>query len=727
MEVHNLLTRQYHHDSDPNTFHSQTSRYRSSRASGNSQGHGTPSVAIKSEISNYDTRERIQGMSSSCSSSLSAIMPAKQITFELLLPELPQQRARLPMRVNIFPHDTTDSIIATVKNFYGLYEGKGVCFEDRDGNTLIARYENFQHSMVVYVRIIYESANTRRASQSPQVDARSPKKRRLDEPIQFAPPAVGFSSSRPASRSAFKRSTSPSPVQNRRSASTTATTNGKISSRTINKSRHSTSFESGIDYSRDPANCFSDSDGGSASVTSSRRERNDQLVSAEISTDNILEGGRRTQTKFDSSVSLPARLTIAHLIFLQELPLFVPPQIPITASTSSISPQRRIINNNNGASPFSLSNAHNMMYGPPLPSPQSYGGTEGSSLPASKTVGQFVMPSSHPPGPQLRARGATQYQPGRQATNGLILPTPDPTVGSVISDEDVALQLMRLGEASNFSTHGRTSTSTVDDTLSGKAELASSIEGSDEETDLERKIKPPHIISRSRSSVHGDARTNPTVSSGRRDELRYREINDEWDKNFKGNSEEMLQNILDGPSSTRGRGMEQNFDNLGSSKKPQIPKRKNSAKSGKSRASTGKVQQKGVTTPQVPQSPNVSVHSRKPSISSMTAQSPMRPDEEDLSSKPRCQRCRKSKKGCDRQRPCQRCKDAGIGIDGCVSEDEGNGRKGRYGRHMGVPVKKSSTETLQSAQSPTTNVFAFYKTDTLSVASAEDKNKKRKK
>ncbi|MBS4487095.1 hypothetical protein, partial [Cronobacter sakazakii] len=49
---------------------------------------------------------------------------------------------------------------------------------------------------------------------------------------------------------------------------------------------------------------------------------------------------------------------------------------------------------------------------------------------------------------------------------------------------------------------------------------------------------------------------------------------------------------------------------------------------------------------------------------------------------------RKSKKGCDRQRPCQRCKDAGIGIEGCVSEDEGNGRKGRFGRHMGVAVKK---------------------------------------
>jgi hypothetical protein len=38
--------------------------------------------------------------------------------------------------------------------------------------------------------------------------------------------------------------------------------------------------------------------------------------------------------------------------------------------------------------------------------------------------------------------------------------------------------------------------------------------------------------------------------------------------------------------------------------------------------------------------------------------------------KPRCLRCLKSKKGCDRQRPCARCKEAGIGSDGCIPEAE---------------------------------------------------------
>jgi hypothetical protein len=34
--------------------------------------------------------------------------------------------------------------------------------------------------------------------------------------------------------------------------------------------------------------------------------------------------------------------------------------------------------------------------------------------------------------------------------------------------------------------------------------------------------------------------------------------------------------------------------------------------------------------------------------------------------KPRCQRCRKLHRGCDRERPCGRCDNAGIGFDGCI-------------------------------------------------------------
>ena len=43
----------------------------------------------------------------------------------------------------------------------------------------------------------------------------------------------------------------------------------------------------------------------------------------------------------------------------------------------------------------------------------------------------------------------------------------------------------------------------------------------------------------------------------------------------------------------------------------------------------------------------------------------------------RCTRCKKSKKGCDRQRPCGRCADAN---EDCVTEDESTGRRGRTSR-----------------------------------------------
>lgn len=39
-------------------------------------------------------------------------------------------------------------------------------------------------------------------------------------------------------------------------------------------------------------------------------------------------------------------------------------------------------------------------------------------------------------------------------------------------------------------------------------------------------------------------------------------------------------------------------------------------------------------------------------------------------SRTRCLRCKEKKKGCDRQRPCGRCVRAGVGIEGCVVDDE---------------------------------------------------------
>jgi hypothetical protein len=212
-------------------------------------------------------------------SSASQATSAKLVLFELLFPEAPEYRARLPMRVNIFPHDTTESIITTVRNFYGLYDGpggvRGVIFEDQHGTTLIAQYENFQPGMTVYVRavrdspIMYSATTTSTTTTSTPVPfgSASPSLSRLrhvdnGERLALPPPHAishGAHLSRPASRAVRKRSASPFPTG---------------------------------------------SDGDTGSATGSKKIKVEQVASAEISLDNIVQGGRRKRAKFESSVSI---------------------------------------------------------------------------------------------------------------------------------------------------------------------------------------------------------------------------------------------------------------------------------------------------------------------------------------------------------------------------------------------------------------------------------------
>lgn len=232
---------------------------------------------------------------------------------------------------------------------------------------------------------------------------------------------------------------------------------------------------------------------------------------------------------------------------------------------------------------------------------------------------------------------------------------------------------MRLGDASNISTHGRTSTSTLDDALSGKADAASSSEESDDGSDEENELPPNPYAGGRPNGVNGEMPR--AFDSGDTSGEEYDDNSD----SFKGESDEIM------PDEGQSHGVLPN----GARARSSISNK--SSKQGKPRAmSKGKVKATSVKPPMSPTS--LSTQSRKASSASLNFQHQLGADEEDLSSKPRCQRCRKSKKGCDRQRPCQRCKDAGIGIDGCLSEDEGNGRKGRYGRHMGVSVKKTQME-----------------------------------
>lgn len=237
--------------------------------------------------------------------------PPKNVAFELLFDDRSTYRARLPMRVQIFPHDTTDSIVTTVKNFYGLYEGtaKGVSFEDEQGHTLIARYENFRNDMVVYVRVIPDFAQNWQASEPNSNHAPTPTSAQrtphLDVGFEMPPPqpaqisTFGQPLSRPPSRLARKQSASPGIGGNRRSTSVQ-----KTRSRATWKGREEIIQSHSDDHNIDGFKDYSSSDGEAGSVTSSRKARNEQLASAEISLENIVEGGRRQRAKFESSVSL---------------------------------------------------------------------------------------------------------------------------------------------------------------------------------------------------------------------------------------------------------------------------------------------------------------------------------------------------------------------------------------------------------------------------------------
>lgn len=236
-------------------------------------------------------------------------MAPKNVAFELLFPE-PQYRARLPMRVQIYPHDTTDSIVTTVKNFYGLYSSpttsKGVSFEDQKGNTLIARYENFYNNMVVYVRVTEESSPHRSPPLPPTYDQVStgPEPRYVTEafPLQ-APPRFGPEAPRVSSRSPQRRSVSPNSggLRGRRSASANTNSHGskKGRSRSV-KDRDSAANGSAPDAYSDSLNGYSSGDGSSSSVSSRNKEH---IGNTEISVENIVEGGRRKRAKFESSVS----------------------------------------------------------------------------------------------------------------------------------------------------------------------------------------------------------------------------------------------------------------------------------------------------------------------------------------------------------------------------------------------------------------------------------------
>lgn len=232
--------------------------------------------------------------------------PAKSIAFELLLDEGSKTRARIPLRVVLNAHDNIESIITTVKNFYGIYDNHGVSFEDSWGNTLIASYENLKANSTVYVRIVagvqLPSATHVNGAHVSENGAEPRRRPSLGEPFQMLPPHMreqSHSPSRPSSRLAYKRSISPTQGRGRRSGS-----QQKGGSHTT-ISRGSSANGSYYDD-----NGYSDSEAGRSSISGSKRARSEQFASSDISAANVLQDGRRGGAIFDSSVSEWRRVLI---------------------------------------------------------------------------------------------------------------------------------------------------------------------------------------------------------------------------------------------------------------------------------------------------------------------------------------------------------------------------------------------------------------------------------
>ena len=417
----------------------------------------------------------------------------------------------------------------------------------------------------------------------------------------------------------------------------------------------------------------------------------------------------------------------------------MPPQVPAPNSISSISPQRRS-NGQENASPFARPTQRTFAYSVPLQSPQGYAYSDHAQGTPQQNGTPFAIPASH--GHRLRDRVNGPTLSTRSISGALsrplgvgIMPTPDPTIASCISDEDVALQLMRLGDASNIS-HGRTSASTFDDAFSGRADAASSMtsESEDESDGTEQLTLPPTRIS---------VKSEPGADYSTAESKQQRKSQDQQLPS--STSTEPSGDEVDGDyeEGRLTRDSDQQNSQFGFHSVSKTSKAKSingatqkargnsaSAKSSKLSKPTATLSKKArpsslSTSVQPPVSPaSLPTQSRKTSsASTINFQHQLGAGEDDLSSKPRCQRCRKSKKGCDRQRPCQRCKDAGIGVDGCVSEDEGNGRKGRYGRHMGVPVRKG----IEGYVGDEFEAAGAILTDLASIPGTSEKSKKRKR
>lgn len=334
--------------------------------------------------------------------------------------------------------------------------------------------------------------------------------------------------------------------------------------------------------------------------------------------------------------------------------------------------------------------------------------------------------------------------------NGVV-PTPAPTVTSCLSDEDVAIQLMRLGNANS----GSNSASVMEerrDSYSACGDYGDEEEGRSDTTELPDHLppisaqrayglpdspilfpgNPPPKVKHLDEILPSFGTTEPSddenpapANDAHARHLPKSHTNGVRRKPHAGTDDEYVESYEEEPEDVYIPKEEDENDGDYDDDLDDVPLKmrrekklasatfitKSKHTSSKSltkivkRSSSGSQQFKSshVHSEHYPISPASPPISRKPSIASSSSNKgramphsmnhgfntpasqdhasmapPLNPGpSDDTPQRPRCQRCRKSKKGCDRQRPCQRCKDAGIPADQCISEDEAGTRRGR--------------------------------------------------
>lgn len=194
-------------------------------------------------------------------------------------------------------HDTTDSIMDTIKHMLGLSRqyDLGISLEDEDGMSFVPSYDNFVDGTTVYVRI--EESIGHNYVQRHSYNLR-----------QGAAMGAGSTASSRSYGYPNSRSVSPN-SRGRRSASSSGRQRGmKRSSLHMNSEDDRYSDDYGHDmtaqwYGLPPQQFLPEDYEGS-------RTKAGSVASADISVENILEGSRRKRPKFSSDVRLPAAVCL---------------------------------------------------------------------------------------------------------------------------------------------------------------------------------------------------------------------------------------------------------------------------------------------------------------------------------------------------------------------------------------------------------------------------------